>query len=571
MLDRWGRTGRRTLDLTARLMVAVGVIVPTSFVLAANPAQAAPVPTYTWSGGDANSGGSVNWSDGANWVGGLAPVAPGPVNLVFPSPAVSCGSSCRSTNDISGLTAASITTAGQSTAGDSLNLTGPLTTSGNVSLVDLNLAEPSSPTWTFTGQDVTFGQVTGVPVTIMLAGGSQLTGTFQTSGLAVEGASPTAAPASNGTIEGSLGPVGTYFADVAMNWQVGLGIEGPFATSGVAFNFTTFSSTRFPTTQVLNVDGPIKFDPASTITFNGALVVNPVSSLGPEVWGEPALNEIGSGTINLNGVNLVLAGGCGNAAATLVSSTPGVVGSFDQVVGGKEVAIPNNAIVTESGPCYERITYTSTSVTGTPVDPPEVSMFPSGHTPSIPNQAVTFTAIASGPITGGTMSFASNGTPITGCTAAPVNTTTGKATCSAPFSAPGNFSITASYSGDSDTPPGGPSAPITQVVVPAPTATIATPYEYLTGQQIAGTASDIGGPGVLDVLVYYINRVTGVEGDFVATCASCGVTQTSVTWDVPVTLTGPVGAGIYSFIAQAIDANDNFGPGSNTNTAFVVN
>jgi hypothetical protein len=44
-----------------------------------------------------------------------------------------------------------------------------------------------------------------------------------------------------------------------------------------------------------------------------------------------------------------------------------------------------------------------------------------------------------------------------------------------------------------------------------------------------------------------------------------------VTWDIPVTTTGPVPLGIYTFIAQAIDANDNFGPGSSPNSAFVVN
>ncbi len=92
----------------------------------------------------------------------------------------------------------------------------------------------------------------------------------------------------------------------------------------------------------------------------------------------------------------------------------------------------------------------------------------------------------------------------------------------------------------------------------------------LPGQQVNGTASDVGGPGVSDVLVYYDNLVTGAVGEFVATCANCGVTQTSVAWDIPITSTGPLPAGIYAFVAQAIDANDNFGPGSNINTAFVL-
>ena len=539
----------------------------------ASPAQAAtPVPTYTWSGTDADSGVNSSWSDGANWVGGLAPTTSGPVNLVFPNP-TSCANGCPSNNNIAGLTVASFTTTNQNTTGGSVNLTGPLTINGNVSVVGLNLAEPTNPTWTLTDQDVTFEQVTGQPVTIMLAGGSQLTGDFGTSGLAVEGANPQAAPAANGTIEDQLGVVGAYFADVAMTWTVGSGDVGPFATSGDVLNLNTMSSTRFPVTQVIDVDGVAKFDAASTIDFDGAYVANSVPE-GPEVWADPTLTEVGPGAIDLNGVNLALPGGCGNAAVTLVSSSPGVVGTFDQVVGGKEVSVPNNAIVTGAGGCYERINYTSTSVTVTPVDPPVVSMYPSSHSPSIPGQKVTFTAIASGTITGGTMSFASNGTPITGCTAEPVNTTTGQATCSAAFPAAGDYSITASYSGAADTPPGGPSSPITQVVVPAPTATItttATSWEYLTGQQITGTASDVGGPGVQAVFVYYINTVTGASGKIVATCSGCGATETSVTWDVPITSTGPVPSGVYEFDAQAEDVNNNLGQVSPIHDAFVVN
>jgi hypothetical protein len=201
-------------------------------------------------------------------------------------------------------------------------------------------------------------------------------------------------------------------------------------------------------------------------------------------------------------------------------------------------------------------------------------MSPSGHSPSTPRQAVTFTATVYPAPSGGTVSFANGGTPISGCTVAPVNATTGQATCTTSFAATGNYSITATYSGDVNTPPAGPSSAITQVVVPPPTATIttnATTWEYLTGQQITGTASDVGGPGVISVVVYYINTVTKASGKIVATCASCGATQTSVTWDIPITSTGPVPSGIYEFDAQAIDANNNYGPVSPIHTAFVVN
>jgi hypothetical protein len=556
-------------------MASIGVIGAGLFVVAL-PAQAAsPVPTYTWSGADAATGANYTWSDGANWVGGLAPTTATPVNLVFPLCTVG---SCTSNDNINGLTAASFTTVNVSTNGATLNLTGPLTVTGtNVTVVPLNLEEGANPTWTFTDQNVTFDEVTGNPVTVVLAGGSQLTPNFQTSGLAIEGANPSASPASNGTIEGSVGLAGAYYADVAISWP-SESETGPFATSGDVINMTNVSD-RFQTAQYVAVYGPANFDPATTLVFNGSEVVGNLPPL-PGPWEFPTLTEeiATSSGISLNGVNLAIKG-CPSTApgtpttGTLVTSAPGVTGTFEQVVAGKEVAIPNGGIVTAPGPCYWQINYTATSVTATQVQPAQISLAPSGHSPSIPGQAVMFTATVSPAPSSGAVSFASGGTPIPGCTAAPVNVTSGVATCSTSFAATGNYSITATYGGSPTTPPSVASAPITQVVVPAPTATITTSlatYEYLPGQQINGTASDVGGPGVLAVLVYYDNLVTGAVGEFVATCANCGATQTSVAWDIPITTTGPLPAGIYAFVAQAIDANDNFGPGSNTNTAFVL-
>ncbi|HEY2214687.1 MAG TPA: Ig-like domain-containing protein [Acidimicrobiales bacterium] len=567
-----GHISARANKAIVRLVASVGVIGAGLFVVAL-PAQAAsPVPTYTWSGADAATGANYTWSDGANWVGGLAPTTGTPVNLVFPLCTVG---SCTSNDNIDGLTAASLSIANVSTSGGTLNLTGPLTVTGsNASVVALNLEEATGPTWTFTDQNITFGEVTGSPVTVILAGGSHLTSNFETSGLAIEGANPAAAPASNGTIEGTVGDTGAYYADVAINWPVESG-TGPFATSGDAINMTSGSNPfGLQPAQDIFVNGLAKLDPTSSITFNGANTAGMLP--GSSVWSFPALDEQSTAYgINLNGANLALTG-CPaiGSVGTLVTSTRGVTGTFNQMVGGKQVAVPNGGIVVAPGPCYWQINYTSTTVTATDVRPPQISLEPSGHSPSIPNQAVTFTANVYPPPPSGTVSFANGGTAISGCTAAPINATTGDATCTTSFSTVGNYAITATYSGSATTAPAGPSTSITQVVVPAPTASInnaATNYEYVTGQQIAGTASDAGGPGVIAVLVYYTNLLTGAPGELLATCASCGVTQTSVTWDIPVTTTGPVPLGIYTFIAQAIDANDNFGPGSSPNSAFVVN
>jgi hypothetical protein len=69
-----------------RVVVAVAAMLAVAFgapIAVATPA-AAVTPTYTWTGFDADQGINTNWSDGANWAGGVAPSAPGPVNLVFP-------------------------------------------------------------------------------------------------------------------------------------------------------------------------------------------------------------------------------------------------------------------------------------------------------------------------------------------------------------------------------------------------------------------------------------------------------------------------------------------------------
>jgi hypothetical protein len=560
--------------VATRVIGVVGLIGGWAFVSTA-PAQAAPIPSYSWSGGDADNGGSSNWSDGANWVGGLAPSAAAPVNLTFPAAPPSCAAGCASLNDIQGLTVDSLTTSISLGGVWTINLDGPLTLIGNVSVLPLNL-QGTAQHWTYTGQDVVFDEVTGVGVTITLAGGSQLTGDFQTAGLAVEGASATAAPASNGTIENTLGNAGAYFADVAINWPAN-SFEGPFSTSGDDINLTTtISHLGSGLPQTIQFGSAAVFDPASTIVSTGSFVPGmlPFSSN----WAWPELYDTNTQYgINLNGVILDLNGCAGEGqSGLLASATDGVTGTFSQIVGGKEVPIANGNVVrgcaSGSDP-YWRITYTATTVSAISAEIPTVSMGPSSHSPSTPNGSVQFTATVNPIPDGGTVGFNSGTTAIAGCTAIPVNTTTGTATCTTKFAAVGNYSITATYNGDADTPPSAPSPSTTQVVVPPPTATIttnATTFEYLAGQQITGTAADVGGPGVIAVVLYYDNRVTGATGSILATCASCGATQTSVTWDVPVTSSGPVPVGIYSFVAQAVDANDNFGPASNTTTSFVI-
>jgi hypothetical protein len=72
----------------------------------------------------------------------------------------------------------------------------------------------------------------------------------------------------------------------------------------------------------------------------------------------------------------------------------------------------------------------------------------SSANPSIAGYAVTYTATVSPLPDGGTVAFTDGGTPITGCGAQPVDTSTGMATCQVTYYGQGMHSITAAYSGD---------------------------------------------------------------------------------------------------------------------------
>jgi hypothetical protein len=72
----------------------------------------------------------------------------------------------------------------------------------------------------------------------------------------------------------------------------------------------------------------------------------------------------------------------------------------------------------------------------------------SSANPSVTGQAVTYTAAVSPVPDGGTVAFTDGGTPITGCGAQQVGTSTGMATCQVTYYSQGMHSITAAYSGD---------------------------------------------------------------------------------------------------------------------------
>jgi energy-coupling factor transporter ATP-binding protein EcfA2 len=68
--------------------------------------------------------------------------------------------------------------------------------------------------------------------------------------------------------------------------------------------------------------------------------------------------------------------------------------------------------------------------------------------PSHVGQAVKFTGTVNPNPVGGSVSWTDGGTAIAGCTARPVNTSTGRATCNVTFNTLGTHPIIATYSGD---------------------------------------------------------------------------------------------------------------------------
>jgi hypothetical protein len=557
-------------------------------------ASAAPPPTFTWTGADASSAvANPNWSDGANWVGGVAPTAPGPVNLAFPAiplctGAPTCG---QSHNDLTGLNVQDIamvaTPSGGGIGGNAITLSGNITMTGTRTPANpvggdvgigmpITLTSPAS-TWTLNGAKLSISQQTTGSGTVTLsmasASGVDFNGTspFVVAGLSIVGANPALPPAANGVVKwghDELSPI--LLKNVAVALSAGT-YGGPMTANGA--DLTISPDFRNPAPQGFSVGGNASFDGPSSLTLvNGVVPKFPVGT----TLTYPGLAA--DGFISLGGAALSLSAPAGctgiGTAYVIVQASHGLTGGFTRPLpGGGRAPLNNGAIIAASGgpacssgaSTYFRIDYNTAApvgtVTATAVAPPAITASTS-HTPSIPGQSVTFTATVTPTPDGGTVAFLDGGATIAGCGTRPVSTSTGQATCVTSYPAPGSHTITATYSGTVNLPGAGPSPAFTQLVVPAPTATITSQNGiFPRGEVLQGAASDVGGPGVVGVILYYINYTGGPSGSVPVTCPGCGVGQTAVTWSLALPLSGV--PGIYAFVAQAVDAAGNFGPPSN--------
>ncbi len=102
----------------------------------------------------------------------------------------------------------------------------------------------------------------------------------------------------------------------------------------------------------------------------------------------------------------------------------------------------------------------------------------STSTPTV-GETVTYTATVAPVPTGGTIAFEDAGKPVSGCEAQTVNAGTGKAVCEQTYDSPGTHSVTAAYSGSTDTLYRPSSSATARVTVSKP-ATTPTP-ETSTG------------------------------------------------------------------------------------------
>ncbi len=211
--------------------------------------------------------------------------------------------------------------------------------------------------------------------------------------------------------------------------------------------------------------------PAQSVTFLTARHIRAVS---------PAA---GSGTVDitattLNGSSEIVAGdrfayfpvvtsvsprsGPSAGGQTVTISGAGFIGTTTVSFGGTPASsftVNNGGSITAVTPAHAPGTVDVTVTANGQTSPtssadlytfqfPTTTSLASSANPSIVGASVTYTATVSPVPDGGTVAFSDNGSPISTCTAQPVNTTTGTATCTVTYTAVGSHTIVATYSGD---------------------------------------------------------------------------------------------------------------------------
>jgi hypothetical protein len=241
--------------------------------------------------------------------------------------------------------------------------------------------------------------------------------------------SPNHGPATGGT---TVNIFGSEFANGGTTVKFG---------SNNASSVTWIDSTHIQATSPAGDSGTVHITATtgtgtSDTSSSDQFTYNPVLSSvtpnnGPAAGGQ-SVTILGAG---LNGATSVSFGGTAAASFTVVNA-----GEIDAVTPAHAGGTVNLTVTTSGGGTSNGISYTFQFATTTSLA--------SSANPSIVGASVTFTATVSPVPNGGTISFSDNASPIAGCQALAVNTTTGTATCTVTYASVGSHSIVANYSGN---------------------------------------------------------------------------------------------------------------------------
>jgi hypothetical protein len=226
--------------------------------------------------------------------------------------------------------------------------------------------------------------------------------------------------------------------------------------------------------------------PAPAVTSPGsASATSLVSDANPVTFGQnltltaSVTGLVVSGTIAfLDGANPIA--GCGSVALNSGQA---------QCITNTLAAGPHALSAVYSGDANNA---TSTGTLSQSVLATTTTTLHSNNNPSTAGQQVTFTATITGSSPGGTVHFFDNAVSIASC--ASVNVSGGTAICQISTLTPGPHPITASYSGDPANQPSSTSAPLSQVVTIATSATgiTSTANPSSVGQTVTFTATVSG-------------------------------------------------------------------------------
>jgi hypothetical protein len=267
-------------------------------------------------------------------------------------------------------------------------------------------------------------------------------------------------------IELSFAPA-PYTTDLAAGDSIGLSVSGGVVTAWYKPSGSSTWSAVVSAADSTYTSGNIAIEaiPASTYGFSDfGGGISTVSSLQTSTTLGPATSTITAGqqvtyTANVSptpspggtvefiddATNAVLTG-CGaeavdvsgDATCSQTYDTPGTYAVDAIYVGDSDGSYAGS---TNSGTGYATVVVNpaAATATATAIAASAASIKAGG--------SETYTATVSPAPTGGTVAFRDNGTAIGTCSAQPVNTTTGVATCTVGYPAPGSHPVSAAYSG----------------------------------------------------------------------------------------------------------------------------